>query len=128
MMEKKQTERQKKLIKLISENLGNRNSTMSMYEMMLKANYTDKTAKQQSEILNGIRDDLKPVVDQLEVERQNAINSLKGQLDKAKYRDLIDGIDKLTKNIQLLKNKPTEITKYTLSKAEQEKIDSLLDN
>ena len=51
---------------------------------------------------------MKPIVDQLEEERQRAITKLKGKISKAKYHHLIDGIDKLTKNIQLLGGKPTE--------------------
>lgn len=43
-----------------------------------------------------------PFVVKLEQERERAINALKGKIGKAKYRDLVDAIDKLTKNHQLL--------------------------
>ena len=43
-----------------------------------------------------------PFVQKLEIERQRAIDAMKGKISKAKYRDLTDAIDKLTKNHQLL--------------------------
>ena len=48
------------------------------------------------------------IIEQLEIERQRAIDKLKHKISDAKYRDLNDGIDKLTKNIQLLSGKPTD--------------------
>lgn len=45
---------------------------------------------------------MKPIVEQLEIERQAIIDRLSKVRSKAKYRDLIDGLDKTTKNIQLL--------------------------
>ena len=54
------------------------------------------------------QDEMKPVVEQLEKERLAVIKRLKTTRNKAKYRDLIDGLDKLTKNIQLLSGGATE--------------------
>ena len=96
------TQRQKKLIKLISENLGNKGKTKTMYKMFLEAGFSETSAKQQSNILSGIKDKVAPIVDRLEKERDNALNQLSKKINKAKYRDLVDAIDKLTKNIQLL--------------------------
>lgn len=53
-----------------------------------------KTASYQSVI--------KPLVQRLEEERDAVVDRMKATRDKAKYRDLIDGLDKITKNIQLL--------------------------
>ena len=50
----------------------------------------------------------KPILEQLFEERNRAIKALKGKISKAKYRDLTDAIDKLTKNIQLLSGGSTE--------------------
>ena len=55
-----------------------------------------------------IRKAMDSIIDQLEIERQRAIDKLKHKISDAKYRDLNDGIDKLTKNIQLLSGKPTD--------------------
>ena len=55
-----------------------------------------------------IKEAMKPIVEQLELARQRAIDKLEHTESDAKYRDLNDGIDKLTKNIQLLSGKPTD--------------------
>jgi hypothetical protein len=51
-----------------------------------------------------------PVILALEEERNEIIKRLKVTRDKAKYRDLIDGMDKVTKNLQLLTGGRTENT------------------
>lgn len=51
---------------------------------------------------------VKPFADKLAEERERAIDALKGRIGKAKYRDLVDAIDKLTKNHQLLTGGSTE--------------------
>lgn len=43
-----------------------------------------------------------PLVHRLVEERDAVIERLKETRNKAKYRDLIDGLDKITKNIQIL--------------------------
>lgn len=48
------------------------------------------------------KDTITPFVQKLEKERMRAIDAMKGKISKAKYRDLTDAIDKLTKNHQLL--------------------------
>ena len=49
-----------------------------------------------------------PFVKKLEIERERAIDQLKKKISKAKYRDLNDAIDKLTKTHQLLTGGATE--------------------
>lgn len=46
--------------------------------------------------------EIKPLLDRLEEERNAIVEGLKVTRNKAKYRDLVDGLDKITKNIQLL--------------------------
>jgi len=53
------------------------------------------------------KDEIRPVIEAMERERNAIIKALPGKRGKAKYRDLIDGIDKMTKNIQLLSGRPT---------------------
>lgn len=49
------------------------------------------------------REVINPVVEAMERERDRIIVALsKKNLSKEKYRDMIDGLDKLTKNVQLL--------------------------
>jgi hypothetical protein len=106
-MAKRQTDKQAKLVKLISENVGLA-KPKTLLEMMLEAGYEESTARQQSGILNGIQDQLDPIVQKLEAHRLKVIDRLAKKLDAATYRDLTDSLDKLTKNIQLLRGKPTE--------------------
>jgi hypothetical protein len=96
------TQRQQKLVQLISENLGGTGGTKTLYEMMLAAGYEETTARQQSSILVGIRDELQPFVDAMTKHRENVLTEMVKKLPKAKYRELTDALDKLTKNIQLL--------------------------
>ena len=45
----------------------------------------------------------------MEEARNRALGLLKGKEKKADYNAIVNGVDKLTKNIQLLQGKPTEI-------------------
>lgn len=57
-----------------------------------------------------------PVIQAMEAERNRIMAALaKKKHDKEKYRDLIDGMDKLTKNIQLLSGKETERAGVTVN-------------
>ena len=105
---KKRTERQKKLIFLILENFRNPEKTETMYSMMLKAGYSETSATEQATTLAGIKDDVSPIVNKLKDEREKAIKALSGKMKDAKYRDLVDAIDKFTKNAQLLSGKSTD--------------------
>lgn len=70
---------------------------------------------------------LKPLVEQLEAERQAILERMPEVRSKAKYRDLSDGLDKTTKVIQLLTGKATEnIAVAGLSSEEKMKLDLLL--
>jgi ribosomal protein S8 len=57
---------------------------------------------------DSYKTEMAPLVDQLKEERQAIIEALKKTRSKAKYRDLIDGLDKVTKNIQLLSGEDTD--------------------
>lgn len=103
-MIKKLTERQKKFIQLLSVNLGNK-KPKSIYDMLLEAGYSNTVAKQQSTILNteGVKRELKPIVNQLEAKRQVAIDALTDEkINNSLARDITAIIDILTKNTQLL--------------------------
>ena len=104
-----QTIRQQKVIKEITDNVRYKKYN-NKGDLLKNCNYSDNISKQPSRVLNskGVKEGLKPLIEQLEVERQRAIDKLKHKISDAKYRDLNDGIDKLTKNIQLLSGKPTD--------------------
>jgi|GEM_PF-6801772 len=100
-MAKIQTDKQRKLIKLIAENVG-LEKPKTMKHMLLEAGYAPSIAEQQTNALVGIREELEPIVGEMIRVREKAIARMHSTLPKANYRDLMDSIDKLTKNIQLL--------------------------
>lgn len=51
---------------------------------------------------------IQPFVQRMVIERDRAIGAMARKISKAKYRDLTDSIDKLTKNIQLLTGGSTQ--------------------
>lgn len=53
------------------------------------------------------RDEMKTVIQAMELERERAIKAMKTKIKGAKYRDVIDAADKLTKNIELLSGRDT---------------------
>src|ERR1051325_5391904 len=97
----RQPDKQRKLVKLLSENLG-REKPMTMLEMMLAAGYEESTARQQSTVLVGIREELAPIVRKVEEPRDQVIAGMIRKMPKGKAPD------QLTKNIQLLSGKATE--------------------
>jgi len=124
---RKGTAKQKKLLHIFSENIGMKGFTKSMYQMMIEAGYSETSAKQQTTLLAGIQKELEiidPLANIMGELRNKAIKVLKESKDKfekASLKDLIDSIDKLTKNIQLVSGKPTEnIAMASLSKIEQD--------
>lgn len=113
-MQKKIFMKNIKVIKAVNELVANGGSVASA---MRKAGYSARTARTPKKMTDtqAYQDEIKPVVKQLEEERQEVINDMKGKRGKAKYRDLTDALDKITKNIQLLGGKPTENNKVEIS-------------
>lgn len=109
MAKKKLTEHQKKLIRLITDNLGNSEPAKTLEELMLEAGYSPESARQQSNIMAGIRPQLDPIIEKLQARRDKAAEAITDKkLDKASARDSAYVVDVLTKNIQLLSGKATE--------------------
>ncbi|HKQ06135.1 MAG TPA: hypothetical protein VJ464_13450 [Blastocatellia bacterium] len=109
MAKKKLTEHQKKLIRLITDNLGNSGPAKTLEELMLEAGYSPESARQQSNIMAGIRPQLEPIIEKLQTRRDRAAEAITDKkLDKASARDAAYVVDLLTKNIQLLSGKATE--------------------
>jgi hypothetical protein len=108
------TPKQEKLISLITENCGVKNYSKTLGAMLLEAGYSQESADNPFKILSSetIQEELRPIVDQLEEIRLKAIEALKKKdPSREHYRDVIAGLDTLTKNIQLLSDRPTDIIK-----------------
>jgi len=109
------TLKERAFIKETAKTLNPTEAVRKVYDIGSKGGSKTKTQEQKTasaiakENLGKprIRKAIDSIVEQLEVERQRAIDKLKTKISEAKYRDLNDGIDKLTKNIQLLSGKAT---------------------
>lgn len=78
--------------------------------------YAETTSTVPTQVTNtkSYQDVIRPFVEQLEQERQRAIRALSNKnLDEERYKDLVDAIDKLTKNHQLLSGGATENVKVS---------------
>lgn len=104
------TQRQKEAVIAIVENGRNKG------QALVKAGYSPNTAKAPTKVTEskGFKEEMKPVLDRLIIERDRAIKAMKGKISKAKYRDLTDATDKLTKNIQLLSGGKTDNQEMTV--------------
>ena len=75
----------------------------------IKKGYSPKTANagniQKTKTYKSV---IKPIAEMLEAERLAILERLPHVRDKAKYRDLTDGLDKVTKTHQLLTGGATE--------------------
>jgi phage terminase small subunit len=115
------TVKQKKVIDKIVGNGGN------VTKAMIDVGYSKNTAHTPQKLTEskGFIKESKPIVEQLIKQRQMALDMLKITIDKATYRDLTNGVDVLTKNIQLLSGKPTE--NIGINTEDKDKINKAID-
>ncbi len=71
------------------------------------------------------KETIRPLVQRLETERDEIIKRLEATRNKAKYRDLIDGLDKITKNIQLLTGGSTQNIAIGVTKLKDDELISI---
>ena len=104
------TPKQAKLIKLLKENIGSMDSTLTMGDLLLKAGYTPATAKNAYLIFDSkaIKEATGDIAKMLDDKRKMAITQITEQkLKDAPARELAYVVDVLTKNMQLLTGKST---------------------
>lgn len=89
-----------------------RGEKIVMGQIIKNHGYSDTMATKPGKITKqpSFKAEIDPFVQKLIVERDRAVNLMKKKISKAKYRDLTDGLDKMTKNIQLLTGGQTENT------------------
>lgn len=78
---------------------------VTMQALLEKVGYSKEVARAKpGEIIQseGVQKELDPFIKILVAERNRAVGMMRRKISKAKYRDLVDAVDKLTKNIQLL--------------------------
>lgn len=96
--------------KEVLETLG-KGKKVKLGKIALKNGYALNTADNPKNITEtkSYQQVISPVVKKMIKERDRLMRSLGGKdLDKVSYRDGMDGLDKLTKNIQLLTGGSTE--------------------
>ena len=85
-------------------------------EIIRRHGYSESAALKPSKVTStkSYREEIAPIVEAMERERDAIMKVISKKRAKAKYRDLIDGVDKLTKNIQLLNGGKTSNEKVTV--------------
>lgn len=107
----------KNVAKEVSENVR-KGKLVKLGAIMRKNGYSKQTSLKPKRVTDtkSFKDEIEPVVDAMERERNKAIVMMKKKISKAKYRDLVDAVDKFTKNIQLLGGKDTGKVTFTWEK------------
>ena len=98
------SENAKAVAQAVIENVG-KGRKVSKRKIIKNQGYSQNIADNPKKVTEtqSYQEVIKPVVKKMEKERTRLINALsKKDLTKEKYRDMIEGVDKLTKNIQLL--------------------------
>jgi len=129
---KKDTQRQQKLVKILSVNIGTENSHKTMYDMMIEAGYAETTARQQSGVLAGIKErrEVKDIVTRLEGIVQNAVKALEEKdFSKIDATAIARIVKDMNHDIELLSGRPTERDdgELSLNPEDREMLDKILD-
>lgn len=94
----------------------------------MKHGYSRLSAKSSKAIrTKAYKEAIRPVVEQMEEERQRAITMMKKKIGKAKYRDLVDSVDKLTKNLRLLNDQSTSNVAIGVKRLSDQELEKLTD-
>jgi len=109
--ERQANERQKKVAIELIKNIKN-NPVVNASELLETVGYTRNTARHKQKTIiqsKGVQNELRPVLKKLIEKRELVIKALTGEkIEAEKAKDLVDMLDKLTKNIELLSGRPTE--------------------
>ena len=105
----------KAVAKEVLETIG-KGKRPNISKIGVKKGYTPKTsAAGRIQKTKTYQKEIKPLLIRLEAERDAVIERLKVTRNKAKYRDLMDGLDKTTKVIQLLNGGKTSNDSISIS-------------
>ena len=102
----KPTAQQKRAIALFQREIL-KGDGKSIAAILLEAGYAPESARQETNIMAGIKPHIAPFVERMEAHRQRVMERLEAKVDDAGYADLVRSLDVLTHNIQLLGGKPT---------------------
>jgi len=90
---------------------------INLGKIMMKNGYKKSSSLRPSDVTRSksYKEVVDPVIEALARERNAILKRLPQVRAKAKYRDLIDGLDKTTKNMQLLQGKETSKENITFT-------------
>ena len=98
----------------------------SMREVLESAGYAPATAKQWTNIMEGIRPHLQPTLDWMEMHRAKIMAKMDEHIEFATYDELRKSLESLTHGIQLLGGKPTQ--NIAIAADVRLRIDELIEN
>jgi len=119
----KPTEKQKRAIDGFKAVLTGK-SSKSFRQVLEEAGYAHESAKQWTNIMAGIRPHLQPTIDWTELHRARIQEEMERKVGQASYADLARSLDIVTKAIQLLGGKPTQV--LGLPQEDRNRIDRLI--
>jgi len=122
------SERRKKLEKLMLENIG-KTPPLSLEEMMLAAGYAKTTAHAQPpSIVQAARnsDTVQDHLARLQKIREATLTRIELETNTANYGQLAFGLQVLDKSIAMLEGRPTDRVEHTLGEEEREALDDIL--
>lgn len=106
---KKRSDNARQVARKVSENIGT-GKKVDLGEIIRKQGYSDKTSQTPQRVTEtkSYQEEIAPIVAKMMQQRERMMEAIANKnLDKNSLRDLVDGIDKLTKNVQLLSGKDT---------------------
>lgn len=98
---------QRRAIKGLTEALISR-SDKTLEQVLVEAGYSLESARQQSNVMAGLRRHIDPIVTSMEGHREKVMALMDERIKEADYGQLTGALDKLTKNIRLLTGKSTQ--------------------
>jgi hypothetical protein len=97
-----------------------------MTDILVKAGYAPESARQWTNIMEGIRPHLQPTLDWMELHRAKVQALMDAKIGSASYDELRKSLEALTNGIQLLGGKPT--VNIAISAEVRHKIDRLIED
>lgn len=114
--------------KEVSENIR-KGKKVKLGEIIKRNGYSEQTSKAPQRVTEtkSYKEATLPIVEAMMRERNRLLNALSEKnLTREKYRDMVDGFDKLTKNIQLLSGGATERSSVILDPDSEEKLNNAI--
>jgi hypothetical protein len=119
------TPQQQRAVDLFEQNIV-AGGTKTIEEILVEAGYSEQSARQQTNVMAGIKPHLQPTLEWMEQHRQAVQEKMTNLIGTATYDELRKALDSLTHNIQLLGGKPTQ--HIAIAAEVRHKIDLLIED